>query len=88
MLENILHKLHAQSYHRTNDYTVIRLLTIQWDRHFTLAVIYIFQELQYKLLVQHVTLSDILGLVELKVGNLVFNIFTIFIMLIIHVQTL
>ena len=36
----------------------------------------------------YVTLSDILGLVESKVGNLVFNIFTIFIMLIIHVQTL
>ena len=34
------------------------------------------------------TVSDILGLVESKVGNLVFNIFAIFIMLIIHVQKL
>ena len=32
-LENILHKLNTQSYHKTNDYTIVRLLTFQWDRH-------------------------------------------------------
>ena len=33
-LENILHNLHAQSYHKTGDLTIVRLLTIPWDRYF------------------------------------------------------
>ena len=31
-LENILHNLHAQSYHKIGDLTIVRLLTIPWDR--------------------------------------------------------
>ena len=31
MLVKILQILHTQSYHNTNDYTIARLLTIQWD---------------------------------------------------------
>ena len=33
-LENILHNLHAQSYHKTGDLIIVRLLTIPWDRYF------------------------------------------------------
>ena len=32
-LENILQILHTQSCHKINDNSIVRLLTIQWDRH-------------------------------------------------------